>query len=260
VGQYKSDPEELPAFRSTEKYFDVLVSVEQFGVLDFPELTIKDCELGGGQLLEWWHPLAEGGHGWEPVQPQVYEPASPSCITALISETSTPDVNQLRGTVFAVVNSAASMTSTGGSTPGVTTAGKTTPPATTAATGRVSLTGSTVTVQSNGAAQVTLTCAGTATCSGELTLTAKTKGKGKKKAKTEMIGTAGFSVLWGKTATVKLTLNSAGKALLKSAHGHLSATLTILESSPSPTQANTDSVHLTQQKATKGKKGKKVRH
>ena len=99
---------------------------------------------------------------------------------------------------------------------------------------------------------------GTATCGGKLTLTAKvTTKKGKKKhAKTETIGTAGFSIPAGKTAAVKLTLGSEGKALLKIAHGHLSATLTILKTSPGPTQTQTESVHLVQQKATKAK-GKK---
>jgi len=114
--------------------------------------------------------------------------------------------------------------------------------------------GSTITVQSSGAAGVKLTCTGTDTCGGKLTLTAKGTAKKGKKAKTETIGTASFSVAAGKTVTIKLTLNSTGKALLKSAHGHLSVTLTILKSSPSPTQTNTDSIHLTQQKASKTKK------
>jgi hypothetical protein len=113
-------------------------------------------------------------------------------------------------------------------------------------TGAVSLASSAITVQSSGAAEVKLTCTGTATCSGELTLTAKSttkKGK-KKKTKTETIGTVSFSIPDGTTATIKPTLNGAGKALLKGAHGQLSASLTIVKSSPAPAATQTDSVHL----------------
>jgi hypothetical protein len=52
-----------------------------------------------------------------------------------------------------------------------------------------------------------------------------------------------------KTATIKLTLNTAGKALLSADHGRLGATLSILKSSPTPSQTHTESVHLMQQKA-----------
>jgi hypothetical protein len=135
----------------------------------------------------------------------------------------------------------------GGSTGG---GGNSTPPA----TGSVSLDGSTITVQSGRQAAVKLTCAGTATCSGKLTLTVRTKGKGKKKAKTRTIGTAAFSIAAGKTATIKITLNGTGGALLSAAHGHLSATLTMLKASPSPSTTQTQGVHLVQHKATKAKR------
>jgi hypothetical protein len=125
-----------------------------------------------------------------------------------------------------------------------------------AVTGIVSLDGSTINVQSGGKAAVKLTCTGTATCGGKLTLTVKTttkKGK-KKHTKMQTIGTATFSMPAGKSETVKLTLNGTGRALLSAAHGHLSATLTILKSSPSPSTTQTKNVHLAQQKAKKGKK------
>jgi hypothetical protein len=127
----------------------------------------------------------------------------------------------------------------------------------TAASGSVSLAGSTITVQRSGEAQVKLACASTTTCSGKLTLTAKvTTRKGKKKqTKTQTIGTATFSIPAGKTVTIKLKLNGTGRALLSAAHGRLGATLTILKTSPAPSNTQTKSVHLAQQKATK--KGKK---
>ncbi len=126
------------------------------------------------------------------------------------------------------------------------------------ATGSTSLDGSTITVQSNHEALIKLTSTGTATCSGRLTLTVKrTTGKGKKRhTKTQTIGTATFSIPAGKSETVKLTLNGTGRALLSAAHGHLSATLTVLKASPSPSNTQTHGVHLAQQK-TKAKKGKK---
>lgn len=121
------------------------------------------------------------------------------------------------------------------------------------ATGSTSLDGSTVSVQRN-----QLTCTGAATCSGRLTLMVKRKtGKGKKRnTKTQIIGTATFSIVAGKSETVKLMLNGTGRALLSAAHGHLSATLTILKASPSPSNTQTHGVHLAQQKI-KAKKSKK---
>jgi hypothetical protein len=149
-------------------------------------------------------------------------------------------------------------TSGGGSTtsPSTGTTPANTPPA---ATGSVSLAGSTITVQSSGATAIKLTCAGTATCSGEITLTAKsTTKRGKKKhTKTETIETATFSIPADETATIKPTLSSTGKALLKAAHGHLSATLTILKASPSPSATLTKTVNLVLQKQTKRKRSKK---
>ncbi|HEY3829579.1 MAG TPA: hypothetical protein VGL57_10330 [Solirubrobacteraceae bacterium] len=120
-----------------------------------------------------------------------------------------------------------------------TSRGKEEPPA---ATGSVSLAGSTVTVQSTRAAEVKLTCTGSHGCSGQLTLTAK------ESKKTKTIGTVAFVIPAGKTATVRITLNATGKVLLNSGHGRLSAMLTILKSSPAPSRAHTEEVRLVQQK------------
>ncbi len=102
---------------------------------------------------------------------------------------------------------------------------------------------------------VELTCSGTATCSGKLTLTAKTTtahGK-KKRSKTQTIGTASFSVAAGKTATVQIELNTTGRKLLSSGHGHLSAQLRISKSSPSPSETQTNKVRLSESKPAKKK-------
>jgi hypothetical protein len=60
------------------------------------------------------------------------------------------------------------------------------------------------------------------------------------------IGTAGFSVSAGKTATVKIKLNAAGRAQLGVGHGRLTASLAIVEQEGS---TQTKTVHLIQQKA-----------
>jgi hypothetical protein len=91
-------------------------------------------------------------------------------------------------------------------------------------------------------------------CRGRLSLTVRSKGKGgtdgKRRDSTTMtIATATFSIPPGRTGTVVLKLNAVGRALLSADHGRLSASLTILESSPTPAQTHTDSVHLVQQKA-----------
>ena len=73
----------------------------------------------------------------------------------------------------------------------------------------------------------------------------------KKHTKTQDIGTATFSVPPGKSTTIKLKLTGTGRALLSAAHGHLSATLTILKSSPAPSQTHTDAIHLVLHTVTK---------
>ncbi len=100
-----------------------------------------------------------------------------------------------------------------------------------------------------------LTCAGTGTCLGKLTLSTKSRGKGKRKRlTTTTIGTATFSIPAGKTITVNLKLDAAGRALFKAHHGHLTASLTILKSLPVPPQTYTESVQLARPKNTSVKK------
>lgn len=129
--------------------------------------------------------------------------------------------------------------------------------ATAAGSGSVSLDGVPIDVQSTHNAAVKLTCAGTATCSGKVTLHARgTAGKSRKRhTQTETIGTATFSITAGDTATINLTLNETGRALLSAAHGHLSATLTIIKTSPEPSTTQIQDVHLEQQKATHAVRG-----
>jgi hypothetical protein len=130
------------------------------------------------------------------------------------------------------------------------------------ASGGVSLAKLRLTTTRGGKAAVELRCAGTGKCDGKLTLTVRTQGTfekrersgkdGMRRSKTTTIGTASFSIPPGKTRTVELELNAAGRALLSADHGRINASLTILESSHSPAQTTVYSVHLAQQK-THGK-------
>ncbi len=109
----------------------------------------------------------------------------------------------------------------------------------------VSLLTARITTSNHGFATAKLTCTGTGTCRGLLTLLEKAKDRDKnKQSKATTIGTGSFSIPAGATATVKLTLNTRGRALLSADHGRLSATLTILKSSPVPAQTRSEDVRL----------------
>jgi streptogramin lyase len=125
-------------------------------------------------------------------------------------------------------------------------------PALVPATATVRLDGSSLDVL-RGVATAKLSCSGTATCVGKLMLIVKSKPKKGKRAKTETIGTASFSIPAGETKPIRIKLQGAGPALLKSAHGNLGAGLKIAKASPSPSKTETESVHLKQQKAVQKK-------
>jgi hypothetical protein len=119
------------------------------------------------------------------------------------------------------------------------------------ATGSMSFAGSTVTVQSNGVALVKLNCLGIASCHGKLTITEKSpvRAKGKIRARKVTIGTRTFSIAGDETKTVKIKLNTTGRALLSTDHGRLNASLALLELAPSPKNTQVKTVHLVQQQS-----------
>jgi hypothetical protein len=124
-----------------------------------------------------------------------------------------------------------------------------------AAAGSVVLDSLTIAVESSRDAAVKLTCSDVATCAGKLTLTTSvTSGKGKARhARVESIGAGSFSIVAGAAATVDLGLNKAGRALLSAAHGHLSASLTIVRISPLPDKTQTQQVRLEQHKSKRSR-------
>ena len=123
------------------------------------------------------------------------------------------------------------------------------------ATGGVSLVATSVSVQRNGMALVKLECLGVANCHGKVTLMAKdaVKAKGKQRGRTVTIGTVDFSIAGDETKTVKVKLDIAGRALLGTHNGRLSASLAILELAPRAGNTQTKTVRLVQQKARGGK-------
>jgi hypothetical protein len=128
----------------------------------------------------------------------------------------------------------------------------------TAATGSVLLNSVSIDVKSGRAAAVKLTCSDVATCVGKVALTASASGgKGKTRhARTESIGIASFSIAAGEGATVQVPLDKTGRALMGAAHGHLSATLTIIRTSFLPNKTQTQRVRLELQKVAKVKGGR----
>lgn len=116
--------------------------------------------------------------------------------------------------------------------------------------GGFSLGGPAVAIQGDRQAAVTLRCTGTSACAGRLMLTAKVAGRrgGKKRGKTQTIGSASFIVPAGRTTLFKVKLNKAGWALIRASHGHLGAIITVFNASPGSSNVWTENVELAQGK------------
>lgn len=86
------------------------------------------------------------------------------------------------------------------------------------------------------AVSVKLDCAANETCTGKLVLTVRTTASkarvGRKGARTVTVGTVLFSIAAGKTVAVKITLDAAGRRMLKSDHGRLDAHVAIEDAVP----------------------------
>lgn len=123
------------------------------------------------------------------------------------------------------------------------------PEKTTAPFAHVSLVSHAITVQRNGRAAVKLSCTGTVKCAGSLELTTKMRSRKRRyPGKTEIIAISKFALAPDTTAMIELKLDAAGRFLLKAAHGRLSASLTMMETSPAPSHIAKQSVRLTQRR------------
>jgi hypothetical protein len=70
---------------------------------------------------------------------------------------------------------------------------------------------------------------------------------GKRRSHRIRVGAAKFSIAAGKTATVRVGLDTQGRHLLDAGRGELAAGLEILKSEPTPEETQTANVRLTQQ-------------
>ena len=114
VGEYASNPAGDPAFSSSGEYFDVFLSPGS----TFASLNFTDCNLNGGTSIYWWDPSANGGSGgWQQVSNETAPSGSPPCITVTITDSTSPDIAQMTGTVFGVA-AAGSQYGSAGSPPG----------------------------------------------------------------------------------------------------------------------------------------------
>lgn len=151
--------------------------VEILSGSSFDTLTIQECNLMNGDSFQWWN-----GTEWKDVTPTVY-PDADGCVTATLSDdpnVSSPTISQLGGTIFAVNNA----------------------PLLAVAKSKLRLAGRHVTARLH---CTRLACRGTATLE-----------RAKSKTNSRVLGHARYAIAAGKTATVRIVLNAAGrKALAK---------------------------------------------
>jgi len=125
-----------------------------------------------------------------------------------------------------------------------------------AETGGVSLSSSTVVVEHGRTALVKLECLGIAACKGKLTLMATgvaarmSMGNSKRKSvHPRAIGTASFSIEGDEIRTIDMALNQAGKALVGSVRGSVSASLELQELAPAAGSKQTVRVRLSKKRS-----------
>ena len=112
-------------------------------------------------------------------------------------------------------------------------------------TGTVRLVASKIATRAGGRAALRLSCTGTARCIGRLKLTARRAATSKRKAgKAAVVARKTFSIAPGTTGRIAIRLNARGRGLLRAAHAHLTASLTVLKTSPAPSRAATQRIRL----------------
>ncbi len=189
LSQYGNLPVSSPPLRSADKYFDIEIAANS----NLDEMKLKDCDLGGGNGLQWWD-ITSGG--WVDVGPNQPAPVgSPPCIEFTLNNTTSPKVSQLTGTVFGVVK--------------VTIATLTAKP-------KVALTSKFATVNSAVQVSLQISCS-LAPCKGKVTLlknqfvNGKRNGKLIKVKKLAILGQRSYSLAIGKLTKVLVPLNTAGR-------------------------------------------------
>jgi hypothetical protein len=93
VGVYSSDPVALLSDGSS--YFDVSTSAGS----KFASVNFKICGVEAGASVQWWDPAT---HAWQAASSQTAPAGEPPCVTVTVDSTTSPSLSDLDGTVFAV--------------------------------------------------------------------------------------------------------------------------------------------------------------
>jgi hypothetical protein len=107
----------------------------------------------------------------------------------------------------------------------------------------VALVSKSISVQRPARAAVRLRVSGTGRCAGKLRLRV-TRRLSRHSLQVKTIGTAVFSIAAGRTGVVSVRLNAAGRRMLGTHHGRLSASLLLVRQSPAPALAQSARVRL----------------
>lgn len=91
LATYNSDPAAPATFANPRDYFDVHLS---FGNA-FTSASLRTCDLNGTDTVYWYN-----GTSWAPVSSQSFD-ATTGCATMTITSTTSPNLTNLAGTVFA---------------------------------------------------------------------------------------------------------------------------------------------------------------
>ena len=91
VSTYPSNP--VAAFAAGSAYFDVAISAGS----TFTAVSFKVCGLSTGQGVSWWNPAAQA---WQTVS-NFTAVGSDGCSTVTVGATTSPNLTQMGGTVFA---------------------------------------------------------------------------------------------------------------------------------------------------------------
>jgi len=102
AGLYSTNPASATPTGATGVYVDVAVGAGS----SFSSVTITVCNLAGGDSLDWLN-----GGTWSAFSSQRFD-SSTGCITATVNNQTSPSLNQLTGTVIAVVKTGTKTTTT----------------------------------------------------------------------------------------------------------------------------------------------------
>ena len=117
------------------------------------------------------------------------------------------------------------------------------------ATCAVALDGHKLSVRS-GRARIVLLRTGTARCAGSVRLYVRVpRAHAHRRYRTVSIGSASFAIAAGRVAVVAVKLNATGRGLLRSHHGSIAASLTLVRKAPAPARASSASVRISERRA-----------